>query len=276
MSISEVIQGEVQYLNKLASNPATPPAMRELLELKAMMLLERASHHEAGSQTSKPAFKESFTKRYLIACVGHRPGLTRVEHKEFAGIPGSPKRSETDTFRDYLISIRKDIHIDEYGKCWPRNGLEVPVARIGNVVLDGRITPMIKKALVFLRDYPGTTQDDLRARLNIKSSKRFQELMASLSSKTVSDSAGRMFVDGYIPTPNTQKLPEKSTPRAAKDPLMNQLLDQMDRGNSYDWSELVGFYREREITAKEGYRHINSMVLSGFLRTKNGKFARAA
>lgn len=273
MSTAEVIWGEVEYLNKLVGS-ATSPELKNLLELKAMMLLERVGHYGVVPSDTKPSFKESYTRKYLVACVKYRPGLTRVELKEFAAIPGSLKRNETDTFRDYLIAVRKEIYLDEHGKCWPRNGLEFPIARIGTVTLDGRISPTLKKALVFLRDYPGTTSEELRKRLGIRSSKTFRSLLSGLKTKTTCDSAGRMFVNGYIPNSSPTPTPEKSLCKPVEDPLADLLLDQMEKGVVYDWSEVVPIYRQNNITPKDGYHHFMNMVTRGAISRKGTKFSR--
>jgi len=266
----EVIRAEIDYIRSIAINPEKPDLF-DFFGLKLKMLEERQALFSGVS--GKNNFQTSATKQYLLACVFRHPGLSRQELKELAGIPGSPRRSETDVFRDYLHALRGDIYIDEHGKCWPRNGLELPVARIGTVVLDGRVTETMKKALVFLRDNPGATEAVLHKALRIKDAAARRRLRVSLRDKVDIGQNGQMFVKGYIPPSISVTMPAK-TFVSIEDQTLAAIMDHMEFKVLYDWSELVGVYRELGFSSKDGYEHLSRMVSKGLIGTKQRKFYR--
>jgi hypothetical protein len=269
---TDVIDAELEYISNFLPNLTAKPELTKFFHLKMNMLEERRALLNGVSNSGK-SFKTSATKKYLEFCVFHRPGLTRMELKEFAAIPASPKRSETDVFRDYLHALRASIYIDENERCWPRNGLEMPVARIGSVVLDGRVPKTAKSALVFIRDNPGASEASLRRVLKLKTTKAFKSVMNSLKDKVDCDDRGRMFVKGYIPAGPTAILPSK-TIRVIDDSVQEQVIDQMDFKVLYDWSELVEVYENLGMTPKQGFQHFTNMVTQGLVGTKNRKYFR--
>lgn len=272
--MEDVIRSEIAFLSKILETKQISPDLWDFLALKVAMLDERLKLWENSPfSTKNTRFQESFTKQYLLGCVKRFPGLTKQDLKEKAGIPGSPKRNETDVFRDYLHALSPSIYIDENERCWLRNGLEMPVARIGSVVLDGRVPKTAKSALVFIRDNPGASEASLRRVLKLKTTKAFKSVMNSLKDKVDCDDRGRMFVKGYIPAGPTVILPSKTT-RVIDDSVQEQMIDQMDFKVLYDWSELVGVYENLGMAPKQGFQHFTNMVAQGLVGTKNRKYFR--
>lgn len=268
---TDVITAELEYINSFLPSIVGKPELLDFFTLKMKMLEERLAVFCVSNNTS---FKTSATKKYLEACVIRKPGLTRQELREFASIPASPRRSEIDVFRDYLHALRPSIYIDENERCWPRNGLEMPIARIGSVILDGRVTKTAKTALMFIRDNPGASEADLRRALKVKTTKAFKNALSSLKNKVDCDERGRMFVKGYIPSNPPAKLPEKKEVRIIQDSVQEQVIDHMDFKVLYDWSELVEVYQALGMTPKEGFQHFTNMAAQGLIGTQNRKYFR--
>lgn len=255
----ETVKSQVEYLKTLLVKPFSQE-LRSLLTLKIQMLEERIN--------GIPSFQKGAMGKYLVACVNYRPGLTRQELREFAGIPGSNRRNETDTFRDCLQGVKAETYMDEEGRVWPRNGLERPVAKIGNVVLDGRITPRIRKALLCIRDNPGMCLEDFKKRMRIKTNKEFKNLVESLKGKVV-EMNGKLFVDGFIPE-SYEPLPTKVKAPTVTD----NFLDCFESDQYYDWSELVPLFKTNGFEPREAFKKMNALVAQGVIHNKNNKYAR--
>jgi hypothetical protein len=266
--MSAEIQAEIDYLFVLRARCSD-----ELLDLKLKMLQERLAHHDSEVEGRK-LFQASATKSYLVALVTRHPGLTRSELRDIAGIPGSPKRSAVDVFRDYLVLCRREFFVDADGRFWIKNDFtQPPIAKIGNVVLDGRITPTMKRALCYLRDNPGVLPEQLRKAMRL-GNKDFRSLMSSLKTRTTQNSAGGLYVDGYIPSTFTAHVPEKqkSANKFTLDAVASSILEMMEPGTAYDWSELVPVYKSHGMSGKDGIQHIMKLVAFNMVRTDKGKF----
>lgn len=256
------IQTEIDYLRYLQSRGNTD----EFLKLKIEMLCERSAHYTDEFVRRQPTFQASATKNYLLACVARYPGLTRSELRELAGIPGSPKRSSVDVFRDYLIQSRRELFVDINGRLWIKTDFgQSPIAKIGNVIIDGRITSRMKRALCFFRDNPGATAIQLQKALKLNSTE-LRSLLTSLKTRTIQNAAGGFYVDGYIPETMIESVPEKQKVSRPS------VLDEMAPGVAYDWGQLVPIYRSNNMTGRDGLQHLMKLVAAGVVRSESGKF----
>lgn len=262
------LETQVEFLHSLIAK-ASDQDTRKFLDLRQAMLRERLSHY-CASYSKKP-FKKglSATNQYLINCVQRFPGITRKELAEKAAIPGSPNRSDVDVFRDCLRACRSDIFIDAELRCWPRNGQETPVAKVGHVFLDGRTSPNLRKALILLKDQPGLTKEQIKTKLKF-GAVQWRTVSTGLRTRTFVDTCGRHFIIGYIPSVGVETAPTKEIARRVEGDLEVKILDQMDFGTVYDWSEIANFFRELGYSAKEGYKLFNNMVASNLVH-KNEK-----
>jgi hypothetical protein len=273
--IKGYIANTIEHVNTLLCRPIAE-TNKNILNLKREMLEERLKAVDPTTPRGVHTLNKgerTATMNYFLACVKMHPGMHRNDLRDMIGIPAIPTRGEQEIFRDCLRGARKEIYIDENERCWPRTTEETPYAKVGKVVLRGNLSPLLRKALLTLKENPGLTKLELMSLLSLNT-KNSYKFFRRLATYTFTDSTGRFFVQGHVPQAPNVSLPAKGAGTAAIDDFSAAILDSMDHGKVYDWSQIVPQYRDLGLSAKDGFVHCQRMVDANLLRKHPNGYMR--